>query len=196
LGRPALSFPIRGRGIGAQHVPHRWCWTVVVEIITRGIRALRPKRGSRQQGPTSSHRRCSATMRWPVCCAGSRKKDKRGPDWCGRPGHMAKHTGHYGLDGARLAHLTPHGNPPDSKHPKRALGVVLLRSLPRFLEQRLAAPVRRFVKSAGLSAPQLVCHPAGAEHAGGDGDGCEGRSVSRGGILRLAEAAAQQTQPT
>ena len=43
------------------------------------------------------------------------------------------------------------------------LGVVLSRSLPRFLEQRLAAPVRRFVKSAGLSAPQLVCHPGGAK---------------------------------
>ncbi len=43
------------------------------------------------------------------------------------------------------------------------LGVVLSRSLPRFLEQRLAAPVRRFVKSARLSAPQLVCHPGGAK---------------------------------
>ena len=29
-------------------------------------------------------------------------------------------------------------------------GVVLSRSLPRFVEQRLAAPVRRFIKSAGL----------------------------------------------
>ncbi len=43
------------------------------------------------------------------------------------------------------------------------LGVVLSRSLPRFLEQRLAAPVRRFIKSTGLSAPQLVCHPGGAK---------------------------------
>jgi alkylresorcinol/alkylpyrone synthase len=43
------------------------------------------------------------------------------------------------------------------------LGVVLSRSLPRFLEQRLAAPVRRFINSAGLSAPQLVCHPGGAK---------------------------------
>lgn len=42
-------------------------------------------------------------------------------------------------------------------------GVVLSRSLPRFLEQRLAGPVRRFVKSARLTAPQLVFHPGGAK---------------------------------
>jgi len=42
-------------------------------------------------------------------------------------------------------------------------GVVLSRSLPRFIEQRLAAPVRRFVKRAALTAPQLVCHPGGAK---------------------------------
>lgn len=42
-------------------------------------------------------------------------------------------------------------------------GVVLSRSLPRFVEQRLAAPVRRFVKSAKLDAPQLICHPGGAK---------------------------------
>lgn len=42
-------------------------------------------------------------------------------------------------------------------------GVVLSRSLPRFVEQRMAAPVRRFVKSARLAAPQLICHPGGAK---------------------------------
>lgn len=42
-------------------------------------------------------------------------------------------------------------------------GVVLSRSLPRFIEQRLAAPARRFVKRAALTAPQLVCHPGGAK---------------------------------
>ncbi len=41
--------------------------------------------------------------------------------------------------------------------------VMLSRSLPRFVEQRLAAPVRRFIKSARLQAPQLVCHPGGAK---------------------------------
>ncbi len=41
-------------------------------------------------------------------------------------------------------------------------GVVLSRSLPRFVEQRLASPVRRFIKNARLTAPQLVCHPGGA----------------------------------
>jgi alkylresorcinol/alkylpyrone synthase len=42
-------------------------------------------------------------------------------------------------------------------------GVVLSRSLPRFVERRLAAPVRRFMKCAGLDAPRLVCHPGGAK---------------------------------
>jgi alkylresorcinol/alkylpyrone synthase len=42
-------------------------------------------------------------------------------------------------------------------------GIVLSRSLPRFVEQRLAAPARRFVKSAGLQAPQFIFHPGGAK---------------------------------
>lgn len=42
-------------------------------------------------------------------------------------------------------------------------GVVLSRSLPRFVEQRLAAPARRFVKAARLDAPQFICHPGGAK---------------------------------
>ena len=33
-------------------------------------------------------------------------------------------------------------------------GVVLSRSLPRFVEERLAAPVRRFINDAGLEAPR------------------------------------------
>ncbi len=43
------------------------------------------------------------------------------------------------------------------------LGVVLSRSLPRFIEQRLAAPARRFVRAARLVAPQFICHPGGAK---------------------------------
>ena len=42
-------------------------------------------------------------------------------------------------------------------------GVMLSRSLPRFVEQRLAAPARRFVKAAKLIAPQFICHPGGAK---------------------------------
>jgi alkylresorcinol/alkylpyrone synthase len=42
-------------------------------------------------------------------------------------------------------------------------GVVLSRSLPRFVRERLAAPARRFVKSARIEAPQFVCHPGGAK---------------------------------
>jgi len=42
-------------------------------------------------------------------------------------------------------------------------GVVLSRSLPRFVEQRLAAPARRFVNAAKLVAPYFTCHPGGAK---------------------------------
>ena len=42
-------------------------------------------------------------------------------------------------------------------------GVVLSRSLPRFVEQRLAAPAHRFVNAAKLVAPQFICHPGGAK---------------------------------
>ena len=42
-------------------------------------------------------------------------------------------------------------------------GVVLSRSLLRFVEQRLAAPTRRFVKEARLQAPRFICHPGGAK---------------------------------
>ncbi len=42
-------------------------------------------------------------------------------------------------------------------------GVVLSRSLPRFVEQRLAAPARRFVEAARLVAPHFICHPGGAK---------------------------------
>jgi alkylresorcinol/alkylpyrone synthase len=42
-------------------------------------------------------------------------------------------------------------------------GVVLSRSLPRFVEQRLAAPARRFVKAAKIDAPRFICHPGGAK---------------------------------
>jgi alkylresorcinol/alkylpyrone synthase len=43
-------------------------------------------------------------------------------------------------------------------------GVLLSRSLPRFIEERLAAPVRRFLKSQGLDGmTRLICHPGGAK---------------------------------
>jgi alkylresorcinol/alkylpyrone synthase len=45
-------------------------------------------------------------------------------------------------------------------------GVVLSRSLPRFVEQRLAAPARRFVNAAKLAAPYFMCHPGGAKVLG------------------------------
>ena len=43
-------------------------------------------------------------------------------------------------------------------------GVMLSRSLPRFVEQRLAAPARRFLKSEGLNGmTRFICHPGGAK---------------------------------
>jgi alkylresorcinol/alkylpyrone synthase len=41
--------------------------------------------------------------------------------------------------------------------------VMLSRSLPRFVEEKMAAPVRRFIKAAQLQAPRLICHPGGAK---------------------------------
>jgi alkylresorcinol/alkylpyrone synthase len=42
-------------------------------------------------------------------------------------------------------------------------GVMLSRSLPQFVEKRMAAPVRRFIKKARLAGPQIICHPGGAK---------------------------------
>ncbi len=43
-------------------------------------------------------------------------------------------------------------------------GVVLSRSLPRFVEERLATPARRFLKSEKLKrSTRFICHPGGAK---------------------------------
>lgn len=43
-------------------------------------------------------------------------------------------------------------------------GVLLSRSLPRFVEDRLAVPARRFLKSEGLNGmTRFICHPGGAK---------------------------------
>ena len=43
-------------------------------------------------------------------------------------------------------------------------GVVLSRALPKFVEQRLAAPARRFAAAlATAGAPRFICHPGGAK---------------------------------
>jgi len=44
-------------------------------------------------------------------------------------------------------------------------GVLLSRTLPRFVEEKLAAPARKFVASAGFGAAPVryVCHPGGAK---------------------------------
>lgn len=43
-------------------------------------------------------------------------------------------------------------------------GVLLSRSLPRFVEEKLAVPARRFLKSEGLNGmTRFICHPGGAK---------------------------------
>lgn len=43
-------------------------------------------------------------------------------------------------------------------------GVILSRSLPNFVEERLARPARQFARRAGLAAdPRFICHPGGAK---------------------------------
>jgi alkylresorcinol/alkylpyrone synthase len=43
-------------------------------------------------------------------------------------------------------------------------GVLLSRALPKFVEERMAAPVQRFLHAQGLDAKtRLVCHPGGAK---------------------------------
>jgi alkylresorcinol/alkylpyrone synthase len=43
-------------------------------------------------------------------------------------------------------------------------GVILSRSLPKFVEDKLAKPARQFARRAGLAAnPAFICHPGGAK---------------------------------
>jgi alkylresorcinol/alkylpyrone synthase len=83
--------------------------------------------------------------------------------------------------GAAAEHTWPHtldimGWTVDSA----GFGVVLKRSLPRFVEQRFAAPARRFIKAAKLMAPRLICHPGGAKVL----DAIEGAMGLQKGTLR------------
>ena len=59
-------------------------------------------------------------------------------------------------------------------------GVMLSRSLPRFVRQRLAAPAHRFAKKAGVEKPQFICHPGGAKVL----DAIEGALGLQTGTLR------------
>lgn len=43
-------------------------------------------------------------------------------------------------------------------------GVILSRSLPQFIESKLAKPARQFMRRAGFAAaPKFICHPGGAK---------------------------------
>ena len=43
-------------------------------------------------------------------------------------------------------------------------GVILSRSLPKFIEEKLAKPARQFARRAGLAVnPTFICHPGGAK---------------------------------
>lgn len=41
-------------------------------------------------------------------------------------------------------------------------GVLLSRSLPKFVEQKIAAPARAFIETAKLASPRFILHPGGA----------------------------------
>ncbi len=85
-----------------------------------------------------------------------------------RIGHGAEHTWPHTLDIMGWS-VDPAG-----------FGVVLKRSLPRFVEQRFAAPARRFIKAAKLAAPHFICHPGGAKVL----DAIEGAMALQKGTLR------------
>ena len=42
-------------------------------------------------------------------------------------------------------------------------GVVLSRALPKFVEERLAAPARRFARTSAADTSRFICHPGGAK---------------------------------
>lgn len=43
-------------------------------------------------------------------------------------------------------------------------GVILSRSLPKFIEEKFAKPARQFIRRAGFAAnPKMICHPGGAK---------------------------------
>ena len=69
-------------------------------------------------------------------------------------------------------------------------GVVLSRSLPRFRRERLAAPARRFVKSAHIDAPQFVLSSGRRQGARGDRDGAR---IAEGHAARRARGACAAT---
>ncbi len=146
-----LRVPVFGRGCGggaaglsvgarlARAVPGEVVLVVAVELSTL---AFRSDRGAKADIICSALFGDGAAAM--VLRAGSDKGDVR-------IGATAEHTWPGTLDIMGWA-IDPVG-----------FGVVLSRSLPRFIEQRLAAPLRRFIKSARIEAPQFICHPGGAK---------------------------------
>ena len=147
-----MRVPVFGRGCAggvsglalgarlARAEPGEVVLVVVVELCTLasphrpGIKSRRDFLGA-----------CSAMEQRRWCCAPDR------PQGSCAVGAAAEHTWPRTLDIMGWM-IDPVG-----------FRVMLSRSLPRFVEQRMAAPVRRFIKSARLQAPQLICHPGGAK---------------------------------
>jgi alkylresorcinol/alkylpyrone synthase len=150
----ALRVPVFGRGcgggvaglaIGARLARAQPGEVVLVVAVETNTLAFRGDRGSKADVISSALFGDGA-----AACVLRREPEREGTSAI-QIGASAEHTWPNTLDIMGWS-VDPVG-----------LGVVLSRSLPRFLKQRLAAPVRRFVKSAGLSAPQLVCHPGGTK---------------------------------
>jgi alkylresorcinol/alkylpyrone synthase len=147
----ALRVPVFGRGCAggaaglilgarlARAEPGEIVLVVVVELCTLAFRADRGAKADVIASALFGDGAAAAVLR-----AGSDSARLR-------IGYAAEHTWPGTLDVMGWT-IDPAG-----------FGVVLSRSLPRFLEQRFAAPVRRFIKAARLATPQFVCHPGGAK---------------------------------
>ena len=145
----ALRVPVFGRGCGggvaglalgarlARADPGEVVLVVTVELCTLAFRADRGAKADVISSALFGDGAAAAVLR----------TGEAGP----RIGETAEHTWPGTLDIMGWT-IDPAG-----------FGVVLSRSLPRFVEQRLAAPVRRFIKAARLTAPRLMCHPGGAK---------------------------------
>lgn len=147
----ALRVPVFGRGCAggavglslgarlAQAKPGEVVLVVVVELCTLAFRADRSTKADVISSALFGDGAAAMVLR-------------AGDDEAGiKIGATAEHTWPATLDIMGWT-MDPSG-----------FGVVLSRSLPRFIEQKLTAPAKRFLKRAGLIAPQLVFHPGGTK---------------------------------
>lgn len=141
---------VTGLSLGARLAraePGKVVLVVVVELCTLAFRSDRGEMTSAKADVISTALFGDGAAAIVLRAAGSDNIAAKGPQL----GMVAEHTWPGTLDIMGWT-VDPAG-----------FGVLLKRSLPRFVEARLAAPARRFVKAAKLIAPQFICHPGGAK---------------------------------